>query len=400
MLEKLLSKETWNEFLQTKLDNEYILPKEKKRFQTFIEEEKYLTICEGIVNGTYTFSTPKKKEVLKEGTNKKRIVYFYKNAEMIILSYLAYLMKDYDYLFADNLYSYRKHKSISNAVFKLKNIRNLSTMYGYKLDITSYFNNIKTDILFEKLEGKVEQDIYDFMKKLLSDPYAIFKDKKILDEKGVVPGQPLSAFLSNFYLTEADEAFEGEHCFYARYADDIILFANTQEEMFKYRDMIRHYLIDVYKQGINPSKECFYNPGDVISFLGFEFSEKHTVDVAHKNVQKLKHKIYLKAKALNRWRSKKNVAPEKAVKVLIRYCNQKFFGKEEETMAWKYWYFPYLNTDKSLKEIDSYVQEKCRYLISGKNNKGNFRKLPYEKMKELKYQTLINSYYKFKKGIA
>jgi hypothetical protein len=85
-----------------------------------------------------------------------------------------------------------------------------------------------------------------------------------------------------------------------------------------------------------------------------------------------------------------------AIKAMNRKYNRKFFGNDNSELSWKYWYFPTLTTDKSLKVIDNYYQEEIRYIVTGKHNKKNYKIIPYNKLKEYNYVSLVNEYYKLK----
>lgn len=79
-----------------------------------------------------------------------------------------------------------------------------------------------------------------------------------------------------------------------------------------------------------------------------------------------------------------------------RKFNRKFYGKNENDLTWKYWFFPTINTSKNLKVVDEYMQESQRYIITGKHNKKNYEKVPYEILKKCNYKCLVNEYYKSK----
>ena len=55
------------------------------------------------------------------------------------------------------------------------------------------------------------------------------------------------------------------------------------------------------------------------------------------------------------------------------------------------------NTTKRLKEIDEYMISSIRYIATGKHTKSNYN-LRYDKIKALGYVSLVNAYYRFKKG--
>ena len=114
-----------NEFLDYRTSKDFISKKEKKEFEEFINNKKYMTICSQIALGTYSFSIPKKHLISKGHSSKKRVVYSFNNEEMLVLKYISYLLYDYDYLFSPNLYSFRNNASVKNAIRNISNIKNL-----------------------------------------------------------------------------------------------------------------------------------------------------------------------------------------------------------------------------------------------------------------------------------
>jgi len=51
----------------------------------------------------------------------------------------------------------------------------------------------------------------------------------------------------------------------------------------------------------------------------------------------------------------------------------------------------------TIRELDFYLKDRIRQLITGKNNASNIKKVPDEKLKELGYVSLCEMYIKFKK---
>ena len=54
---------------------------------------------------------------------------------------------------------------------------------------------------------------------------------------------------------------------------------------------------------------------------------------------------------------------------------------------------PNITTDQSLKEIDHYMQQYIRYIITSRHYKGNYR-ISYETLKDWGYCSMVNAYYK------
>ena len=80
--------------------------------------------------------------------------------------------------------------------------------------------------------------------------------------------------------------------------------------------------------------------------------------------------------------------------------NNKFYGGRDKELdmdefTWCRWFFPNITTDVSLKEIDEYMQQYIRYIITGRHYKGNYR-ITYNQLKEWGYRSLVHEYYKYK----
>lgn len=397
--DKLIDDELWKKFLERKISKNFIPEKDKKILENFVQKQEYKTITLGIYNKKYKFSTPIKHVLNKNHGNKKRIVYTYQPNEMIILKYISFLLYDYDYLFSKNLYSFRKDIGVKDAVRSLLRTKNIKNMYGYKVDIKNYFNSVNKDILLKNLKKDIkDKDLYNLFYELLSNEFVSFNGLAIKEKKGVIAGSPLSAFLANYYLKKIDEYFWKKDVFYARYADDIIIFAKSKKEINEYKNILYEFL-DKYKLEVNKDKEHFYDKGEAFEFLGFSF-QGNVTDLSKNTIYKMKKKIKRKCRAYRRWMLKNDVDYKVTLKAINRRFNRKFYGNDNTELSWKYWFFPVINTDKGLKIIDRYFQETLRYLVTGKYSKKNYKALPYEMLKKCNYKPLVNEYYKTKKDLA
>lgn len=395
MLEKILNEDIWNEFLIYKTQNSHLPKKEIKYYQEYIHNKKYIDICNKILNNNYKFSIPKKIIISKMGKNKKRVVYSFNEDETMVLKLISYLMYKYDNLFEDNLYSFRKNNGVKNAIYNLTKKNNITNKYAYKVDISNYFNSINISSLLKNLKDDLNDIcLYNLIEKILENDKCIYNSNIISEKKGVMAGVPISAFLANYYLKDIDSYFRSQNVIYLRYADDIILFANSKEELNTLKDDLINKILEK-DLIINKNKEFIYSPGNEIEFLGFSIYNKN-IDLSKNTIKKIKGKIRRSARGIRRWMIKNNAKEEYALKAMNRKFNNKFFGKENNDMTWKYWFFPCINTDKSLKIVDEYMQQYLRYIITGKHNKKNYEKVPYLRLKECNYKSLVSEYYKFK----
>ena len=197
------------------------------------------------------------------------------------------------------------------------------------VDIKNYFNSINKDILLSNLVNDIEPDLYNLISELLNNK-CTYNNEIINEDMGVIAGSPISAFLANYYLKNLDNYFWNEKVFYIRYADDIIIFTNTYEELIKYKNELNNYFVK-YKLSINKDKEYYYNPGDTFEFLGFSFNNKK-IDLSKNTIYKIKGKIRRTARGLHRWMIKNDADTVGTIKAMNRKYNKKFYGNDNSEL--------------------------------------------------------------------
>lgn len=395
ILTQLTRQETWEEFLAYRLMKGRFTWHEFDEADSYVEREEYLPLAKRIVQGE-GLGIPQKKIVNKMGTGKKRVVYSFAPEEMTILKLLAFKLYDYDEWFAPNCYAFRRGMKASDAVFDIIRAIGDKEMWAYKLDIHNYFNSISIEILLPILAEMMAEDLplYHFFEKMLTEKSVIYNGETILENHGVMAGTPTSPFLANVYLKAVDKYFHDANVTYARYSDDIIIFAPDRETLEEHQRRMADFLKE-YQLEINPDKERIYAPDEAYEFLGFK-CHGHDIDISEATKKKMKGKIRRATKRLMRWSNKKNMEPEKAMKGLINHFNRVFFENgDTESLTWSRWFFPVINHTDGLKEIDHYLQQNIRFLSTGKHNKTNY-KTDYDKLKRLGYKSLVNEFYKYK----
>ena len=340
---------------------------------------------------------PSKAVISKMSSQKKRTVYKYPYDFNMVLKLLTYLtLRKYDHIYSNNLYSFRPGVCAKDAIMTICHTKNIKSMYSYKIDVSDYFNSIPVGQMCTALEKTITDDpkLLEFMRSLLSEERAVCGSEEICEQKGIMAGTPIASFYANLYLKDLDEHFKEQGVLYARYSDDIIVFARTEEEIIEYKNVILNFLKDKGLT-VNPDKEVYASPEDGFTFLGVEV-KNGDIDIAPASVTKLKQKMRRKARALDRWYHREGLEGTKAAAAFIRIFNHKLLEVNEDSdLTWSLWFFPVITTPKSLHEIDLYAQELLRFLISGKHTKARYN-VRYEELKELGYISLVNEYYDFK----
>ena len=259
LIDLLSDASVWERFYEYK--TRLICPKElEKRLRRFIDGRGYIPVCDEIAAGR--FPLPKMAIISKIYSQKKRTVYTYPEAENTVLKLLTYLLlRKYDGLFSPNLFSFRPGRTAKDALTSLLRVRGIGAMYSYKVDVSNYFNSIPIPSLLPELQAALYDDgeLYGFLVRLLSEPCALDNGRPVEEQKGIMAGTPLASFYANLYLKELDRHFYEAGVPYARYSDDIILFAPTREEVRSHAEFVRSFLAEK-GLAVNPSKEEFRAP--------------------------------------------------------------------------------------------------------------------------------------------
>ena len=397
ILGQLESQAAWEEFLAHRLMKGRFTWPLFRDADAFVAEERYLPVARAIVEGEGP-GIPERKRINKMGTGKKRTVYSFGYDETRVLKLLAHLLYRYDSVFAPNCYAFRRGLKASDAVFALRRALRGKRMWAYKLDIHDYFNSISIPILLPVLQRVLadDPDLYRFFERMLTDDRAVVDGTVVHERRGIMAGTPTAPFLADVYLMEVDQYFADAGVVYARYSDDIILFAPDRETQEGYKATLLGFL-SRYRLEVNPDKEKIYAPDEPFEFLGFKCLGE-AIDISEATKQKMKGKIRRAARAINRWRHRRGLDAERAMKGLIRTFNNKFFegeGEDPEVLTWSRWFFPVINRTEGLREIDNYLQQYVRYLSTGRHTKANYR-VRYADLKALGYRSLVHEYYRYR----
>ena len=394
LLDILSDEKVWIDFYEQKVDPTYFRIADAQQLFQYVRQKRYLPVVERIKSGE-GLSVPQKKRIAKADSSKKRIVYSLPEDEAMVLKLVTWLMiRKYDPFFSDNLYSFRPGYGVKHALKRILNDPESSQYYSYKLDVRNYFNSIDIDLLMPILKELLSDDLplYDFLTQQLSNPKVFDEGDLVEENKGVMAGMPYAVFLANVFLTPLDRMFEQiPGVVYCRYSDDIILFSKDKDTLNKAKEIL-HECLREFNLEINTDKEIETEPGEPWTFLGFECDGKN-IDVSKVSVQKLKSKMKRKAKDLRRWAEISGKGGCMAARAFIKHFNKKLYTSESsDEVNWSWWYFPLITTDRSLKQIDNYMQDCVRYIATGQRTKFRFN-FRYDQMKELGIISLVNKWY-------
>jgi len=157
-----------------------------------------------------------------------------------------------------------------------------TSSHGRSIDIKSYFDTVRHDILLSKIALRVnDRDIMKLLKLIL----------KASGKRGVPQGSPLSPLLSNIYLNEIDKMLEKakevtngngfQRIEYARWADDIIILIDGHWKWdWLVKGVYKRLNEELLKLGVTlnyeKTRQIDLVKGETFSFLGFDFRRTRT----------------------------------------------------------------------------------------------------------------------------
>ena len=356
-------------------------------------------LIEELMSGKYEWSTPRKVEIAKADSKKKRIVYIYDIKDRYVLGVLyRAVSKRYIDKIPNSCFSYKKGTSTSSAIDYIKENKTDELKYGVKVDIHAYFNSVSREKVTSMINELFQDGIKETVEKLMLTDTVDWKGKKIEEWKALIPGCAFGSFFANICLKQCDDYFESKNKVYARYSDDIIVLESSKEELQKDLDIIMGFLNE-YGLTMNPDKYNWFEPGDDIEYLGLKLRGDGNIDISDHARQKIKKQIH-------RWCRKGRMEIERdykdfrpVAKRIIRQFNSKNFMcivDNQSTFGWCSYSFSRITTVDSLREIDLYFKDTLRAMKTGKHNKANYKAISEEEFKELGWISLVELYYLYK----
>lgn len=396
--EQLLDKKYWED-TYNKMILKQGFSKEDKNLIWGLKEIYRKDIVDELMSGEYIWSIPRKVEIAKSESRKKRAVYIYNTKDRYILGVLYRAVSEYYYnTLNKNCFSYKKKVGTSDAIRHIQENKNESLKFGVKVDIHSYFNSVSKERVIEMINELFYGGIKKTIENLMLTDRVIYKGKEITEFKSLIPGCAFGSFFANYCLLPCDKYFESENVIYARYSDDIIILTDTKEKLQNYLNIVLEYISN-YGLTINPDKYTWFEPGDSVEFLGLKLCRDDKIDISDHAKQKIKKQIH-------RWCRKGRMEIERdyknfytvARRIIRKINNKNLFCAidNETTFGWAMYAFSKITTIQSLVEIDNYTIDTLQAMKTGKHNKRNYGAISKDELRELGYLSLVDMYKLYK----
>ena len=216
--------------------------------------------------------------------------------QQVILSHLS---ADAETIFLENSFAYRPGRGVNSAVEQYIGFANRFRLVA-RFDLEGCFDNLDHGIMESTLHKFCDdEELIRLCMSFVKTP--LYIDGEVTPtEKGLLQGMPLSPLFCNMYLHEADVFFHDRQVPFIRYADDIVVFGNSLEELEKFLGEVSLFFEEKLKLKLN-RKKTKIDSCSRISFLGHRFTsdKKGVVAVSEDTGAKMSNRFWVSKKPFN-----------------------------------------------------------------------------------------------------
>lgn len=179
--------------------------------------------------------------------------------------------------FSAHSYAYRAGRNALNAVSHIHEVMRANPdSFVVSTDISKCFENFHHGRLLEYLSRRCDEGVIWLMSMWLRSE--VRRDPNLTVRMvGVEQGLAVAPFLANIYLDILDKFFESSGVLFARYADDIVFFADSERTARALLGRTAQFLRDELHLELKPAKTEIHPVGVGTEYLGFDINPQRVV---------------------------------------------------------------------------------------------------------------------------
>lgn len=271
----------------------------------------------------------------------------------------------FEEVFMPESYGYRPGRSAIDAVTA---VRNYIWERGYHaiadLDIKGFFDNVDHEILLDLVNEKVSDgSVLRLIRRFLEA--GVMEDGKVNDVNlGTPQGGVISPLLANIYLHHLDRRLHAKEITFVRYADDIVILAESTKEVRRALNLARKILEEDLKLELNEEKTSVFRITTFkhcLEYLGYQIYLKK-VQPSNASVQRFKDKV--------RFMTRRQQG--KSVEMVIKRLNPVIRGWGN--------YYKYTTIKKKYWDLDFWIQRRIRGYMTKRWWWTDIKRIPTEQI--------------------
>ena len=253
--------------------------------------ENLCQLHEELKSGSYKPQSVKRVYIDKEDGGKRPLGIPTVRDRIVQQALLNILQPIFEPEFHPSSYGSRPNRSAHHAVAKAERFtRHYGLDHVVDMDLSKCFDTLDHNLILTTVNEKVsDSKVLNLLSSFLKS--GIVEDGKLSPtETGCPQGGIISPLLTNIYLNRFDHYMKNKGIRIVRYADDILIFADTKSQSGNYRAIATKFLEVDLKLKVNVNKTHLTNLSQGIPYLGFVL-RTIGVSVSEKSIGKFKEKV-------------------------------------------------------------------------------------------------------------
>lgn len=296
-----------------------------------------------------------------------------------------------------NAYAFRnKQNSLDVCQRKIRSCL-VTHKYVIKRDIRSFYDSINHEKMLNTLRNICDDRLYDVLKSRVKFLYTLDNPGNTKEATiGLSFGSSLAPILSNILLTPLDRELEKiNNVTVFRYADDVLILSTNPSDALSaakvFDDGIAELgLILKPAASINMSfVECAgFNYVKYFKHLGLQFHDDGSIRLASEKIHKIMNIFRFAFSKKKKQLSYINNIDGK-LKLLIQIANDEL--ARMRPMAIIDYYMKHTTDENQYRQLDLWLAEEIISIALGTGHKkGNFKKIPFKKLRDLNLMSLVH----------